>query len=266
MIFRTLEPPEWLEDGANFGEEGVHLGLDRCMIKICKLRCRAFGVLRALKTASSVEKVAYLAELQNVVEEAQEVDSALSDWCASLPQDWLYSVQPASTKMLAEFPPTPENPYYPKTTHIYNNIAMSVQWNRYRGFRLIANGLIFKALTWQGSITGTDPAGGALLKARASSNFQVLTDDICASIAYFFALTDSGQENEKVHNQAVDMARIGKLSWILTVSVATPEMPDNQRDWVKHLLTVVGEISGFPVLQEFAKVCSPRASLSHPST
>lgn len=71
---------------------------------------------------------------------------------------------------------------------------------------------------------------------------------------------DSEQENEKVHSQAVDVGRTGKLSWILTVCVATPEVPDHQRNWVKRMLTVVGEIADFPILQELAKVCSAQAS------
>jgi len=248
MIFRTAEPPEWLEHGANFGEEGADLSLDRCMIAVCKLRAHAFALLRRLKTASVVEKLTYLAKFQDVVAQAEKLDLALSDWCSSLSEDWFRTTHLASAKMWAEFSPTPAYPYFPKTTHIYGSLHRAIQLNRYRSLRFIANGLVFKAINWQRDITGTDPVGGPLLKARASSNFQVLTDGVCASIAYFFALLDDEQENEKVHSQAVDVGRIGKLSWILTVCVATPELPCQQRNWVKRMLNIFGEIADFPIL------------------
>lgn len=171
MVFRTAKPPECLEYGTDFGEEGVDLGLDRFMIAVCKLRARAFGQLRELRTASGVEMLAYVSEFQDVFEQVENLDSALSDWCASLPQEWLYSTHLAS-KMLAEFPPTTENPYYPKTTHIYNSINHAIQWNRYRCFRLITNGLVFKAVAWQRDITGTDPVGGGVLEGSGCAQFS----------------------------------------------------------------------------------------------
>lgn len=218
-VYRGEVLPAWLQAGEQFGESGVTLILDRCIVRASTLRHDALQCLNTQATFANVLQV---------LRDAQALDEDLCDWSTDLPAEYTY-----------EMYITPFT--YHGTTSSYTSIELATVWNRYRGTRLVANCLILKLaglLARRGS-----PDVQALVQ-KATNTAQTLVDDICSSVP--FVLSDI--------NAPASASGAFALSWPLTIAAVVPTIPDVQREWIREELRLISKITSSGIFDRVANL------------
>ena len=92
---------------------------------------------------SEAEELQLKYDVQGIIMEASAIDDSLNAWRASLPMDWIYTVQAAGLTLMSS-PVSVEGHsiLYGEVTHRYPNLHLAIEWNTYRTYRLIASSLI----------------------------------------------------------------------------------------------------------------------------
>jgi hypothetical protein len=92
-ILRGMLIPDFLRDGADYGEEGPALKLDTLMVQVAALRTKSLALLyREIAEPSSD-----IVEFEDLAAEAQNLDTALASWPISLPEKWMFCHSPPSS-------------------------------------------------------------------------------------------------------------------------------------------------------------------------
>lgn len=247
--------PEWLEDGAKFGESGHELELDRCLVKTIHVRWRMLATFNTLKAVQASGRHLIVPELLQRIRECLDLEASLRAWTMSPPPEYRFDVVgveklPASS--------TSEDLFYSSTAHVYRDYCSAFTWNRCRGARLVVNGLINKATGWAQMIThSNEQADVSTLLGHVESKQTILqlVDDICASVPYQFGATEanfvSGQYSETTATQ------IYPLVWPLMFCSGALYVPESQRAWTREKLNQIGQITGSSLLIAVAKVRCP---------
>lgn len=134
-------------------------------------------------------------------------------------------------------------------------------WGRCRGARLIANGLIQKAVSWAHIMAHPDEQIDLdTIPGRAESirTVQQLVDDVCASVPYHFGATEAGRMSSIYSPETA--TNVYTLVWPLIFCAGVRPISDLQRDWIKSKLALIGNITDSAMVISIAKVCIPASS------
>lgn len=248
--------PKWLQDGAEYGEEGPSLDIDTFMIRAAAARARSIDFFSETShTPMTMDNIV------DVASEARTLDIDLTKWSWRVPEDWRYTTtdDPANTTG------KPNHSSFNGRIHNYDNYSHASIWIRYRALRLITNSIMLRCLTTAHTI---DPnlthlfSKADLLKKIMDS----LATEMCASVPYFFTqsqipVADStllkrsvtlGQHT--IHANAAILPKVaGLLAWPLTVAVSTEHVPEPQRQWLQARLKQAAEAMGDTVLEKVAE-------------
>ncbi|KAL8658856.1 MAG: hypothetical protein Q9226_000747, partial [Calogaya cf. arnoldii] len=225
-LLRSSALPPWLQDGSNYGEHGVALGLDHCMVAASRLRNEIHrlvvdnsGVPPPCTEARAGQLLAY-----------------------RLPPEYLYRQHMVEQNQLNE-------KLFQQTIHIYATAGHAGVWNRYRALRLITNDSILKCTSISCAVSESDQQS---LKERALSRIAHLSDDVCASIPYFLGFVridavagyDTGISIEipKSLKDAVRASSASMLAWPLAMATFVDGIPQQHRLYLADRLRDVGEI------------------------
>lgn len=135
-LLGQFELPNWLRDGALFGERGIELELDYVLIRLICVRGHIFNLLED-KTTSPQLPLQILSSLEALHKEAQAIDKALLDWMNSYPGN-TYHVK----HKLASNRRWSKNNFYHPHLYVhedYNQAAIHVQ---HCGYRMLTNHLL----------------------------------------------------------------------------------------------------------------------------
>ena len=240
--------PPWLQNGSEFGEEGLDLQFDECLVQIAQLRYEMLKLMKTSRTSLRSGRGVCRTGAQSLLKEAQDIDRNLSDWAQALPQQWTYKVHLIEKPFLCDIS-------YSDTIHIYSSKEHSTLWNRYRGARLATNSIINKLLDHSANPLGPENLAEQDLARR---NIQTFVDDICASVAFCLGRVVAAEPpivldkdtGKKVHNVSARQAFL--LSWPLIIASATSVISEHQRRWIQSQIMVVGQITGSGLLQSLA--------------
>ncbi|KAI4233162.1 MAG: hypothetical protein L6R40_007163 [Gallowayella cf. fulva] len=248
-LLRSAQLPLWLQDGSSYGECGIALGLDRCMVKTAKLRHDARHMsLDSLSPPNSQSR----ARINRVLAEAQALDENLAVWAYSLRPEDQYTSHTVNEDR-------PNQKVFDGRIHLYPTGGHAGMWNRYRALRLTANDIILKALFLLFEQPGFDirPLEGA-----ATSRIELLADDLCASILFVLGLiqldvTDEGEAVVTVKapvalKDAVKATTASLLAWPLTMAMLVDGIPERHRRYLRDRIRDVGKIVDDGTLERIA--------------
>lgn len=249
LLLRSMPLPMWMRDGKHYGEEGVALDLDRCMVDVAELRSRT-----SFLSLSHVEIDE--TRLRSLLTEAEELDKQLLCWADALPQDSRYMTRIVRNDKAFDI----GDKILDDTVQIYPTVGHAGMWNRYRVLRLITNDIILKILAFLPSLALFPP-----LSSPASSikvKIHSLANDLCASIPYMLGLIELdqivGQEIAVVGRVAVSRKSPVKateasfLCWPLVMSTMVDGIEGRQKEYLKKRLLEVSEIVNDGVLERVA--------------
>ncbi|GAB7356915.1 hypothetical protein MBLNU459_g7768t1 [Dothideomycetes sp. NU459] len=122
--------PEWLRDGAEFGERGVELELDRCLVQVLELRFSALQLLRKASSTPPEDGQALGSELQATLQKAFELDHELAAFSLGLPAEWAYDAQEPPARLMRRGCAELRSLFWPGMWHKYADFDQAVAWNR----------------------------------------------------------------------------------------------------------------------------------------
>lgn len=209
--------------------------------------------LQSLFCVSESKRLLFVDDLRDAMKDCLEVDSELRRWPMNLPSEYDYL-----KKENPDAPISTEGLFYSGTVHIYNGLEYAIAWNRWRGCRLIINGLMSKALTWILSISDpTSTAFGANSRlAEIKATTHQMADDVCASVPFHFGILSPTAFAISPEDAIADVPAIQMyaLVWPSTLISGTADIPDVQRLFVKNILSTLGHILGSGLLLTLSKV------------
>jgi hypothetical protein len=270
-VLHALPLSPWLQDGAHFGEEGVQLGLDGCLVEMTQLRSRAQKLLRDLTSlpGRTERHNRGAADAQSLVAEARSIDDSLAAWAAALPEERIYTAtQMTPERLSCDVDAAYDERFYGSTVETYPSFEHATMWNCYRAARIVTNNIIAKALPHtkfaeNHQISNSDIATQQQL---AQLNIQTVVDEICASVPFYFGrvgrtkqhqrpkLVENKNTNIDATSEIVSARKVFPLAWPLIIAIVAVGISERQRRWVRAQLLLVSQITGKRVLKGLANV------------
>ena len=260
LLLRSLPLPPWLRNGSEYGEHGLALDLDRCMVITAKLRHQANNLCAGSTFLSRSDELDEKSRCQALLTEAHALDAALVMWEKTIPIEDRFSscIIPNSERV------ENCNRIYSSTVHIYPTVGHAGMWNRYRAFRLAVNDTMLKALSMLASYSDFEVK---LLTEAAKSRTECLADDLCASVPYMLGLLQSYQmtgldvaiaTNDLAPSKiAVTASTASFLCWPLTMAIMLSGLSVQHQRYLRDRLLDVSEIVDDGLLERIATGMPP---------
>ncbi|KAF2094429.1 hypothetical protein NA57DRAFT_46353 [Rhizodiscina lignyota] len=125
--------PEWIVDGASFGEQGLELEYDSILARISNAR---HALSRIIKQMNNLQPAStdQASTLKILYSETQDIDRALQDWKIRFPSAWSARrhTLPGSQSSSTEF-------FYSSSIHSHESPACAAVWLRYYSSRMLVN-------------------------------------------------------------------------------------------------------------------------------
>jgi hypothetical protein len=251
-LYRSAPLPEWLRNGVYFGETGLELELDRGVVETLQIRRRMLDHFRRLGSTPSADRHLLLPALLTCVSDALNLDASLRIWASSAPLEYGISIV-ATNKLHKDH--SEDDLFYSSVAYVYDNAAKAIAWNRCRGARLIINGLIQKAAGWADNIAQIDQQPSLEILSPRAETMKTITqivNDICASVPYFFGATDPSSCSRGYSDATA--THVYTLAWPLVFAAGALHVPDEQREWIRNKLELIGRVTNSPLIANIAKV------------
>ena len=260
-IQRARLLPEWLEDGARYGEHGAHLQLDKCAVQIIRLRANSHRLLRRLElsTIDSTERHTILTVAQSLAAECLKVDAQLESWAENLPVGWTYERYSIDRKRTPSLRSGKYHDFtYSGTVHVYPSLKIAISWNFLRSCRVILNSIILAIWKHQFSL---DKQCHDISKA-IHQTLTALVTDICESASFYF---DHGNMNTtssytSLSNMSTTIGNAKSLVFLINpmlVAAGAFGVPETQHEWIKRRVALIGRATGNGTLERVATVKHP---------
>lgn len=260
-VLHAIALPEWIQDGASFGETGVNLSLDECLVQLALLRNSSQSLWRSKDSMASNQ---CKNEATSLVKHARTVDNLLIRWASNFPPDWTFITQGEPSSGSDVVPSIEaeqlERLQYGSTISLYPNFEQATRWNQYRASRMITNAIIVRALRLIAKCSTEDNSSPKLLFSQqiaAQEEVQEGVDQICASVPYYFDVMGTNSENPRTTKPRLDNVNARQaylLAWPLTIAVAAPAIPEQQRQWIRSKVLLVSRITGNGALELVANM------------
>lgn len=248
-LMRNLGLPQWILEGASFGEHGLELDYDGIVIRIANVRRRLSTLL---KETTGPQRTSH--ELTSTVEElskeAGDIDKALQDWTAHIPSSWFYQ-----RHTLSNIHPWPTRDFYSPVVYSYSSPAYAAVWNQYHATRMLINSTRLRIL----KVGRLDPDSFACeQRLECLSNIKTMANDLASSVPFClqrFKITHSPnsscQQNVITVNTNEDIEPyVADLTiWPLTIASSLGDVDVKQTLWFRSELARLGRVVGVRVLE-----------------
>ncbi|KAI0842334.1 hypothetical protein F5Y06DRAFT_125082 [Hypoxylon sp. FL0890] len=247
-ILRGIREAPWLEDGAQFGEEGPMLDLDSIMVRVASLRQRSLHLFSPKSARFSSQP-----HPGHIAAEAQDLDTALDSWSRDVPEDWGFSAQLDSTA----------DATFDGLIHIYPSHGHGAVWNRCRAVHIIVNSIRRRALSVMAQCSSQTISANAEQEI-CQEKIASLATDLCRGIPFFITSPTVAQDplstrvikigDNVVHTNYKILPKLAMLlAWPLTLAVSTEAVPEPQKQYLKMKLKSVANALGDSVLESVAE-------------
>ncbi|KAF2760371.1 hypothetical protein EJ05DRAFT_498328 [Pseudovirgaria hyperparasitica] len=265
LLLRSMPVPMLLRDGAQFGEEGIALEFDRCLVIAAKLRSQNLALnLDSTKPALS-DSCEKMDSIRVLLSEAQALEDTLAMWALDLPMENWYSTYATEHDGQAET----KDRIFGDMAHIYPTVGHAGMWNRYRVIRLITNDIMIKVLSALSRSQGFDQHD---LVKTINSRISRLYEELCLSVPYMLGLIGSRPVATDMplmakaptsFKEAVTVTNASLLCWPLAMLVTATYVPKRFDKYLTDRLLDCSIIIDDGVLERIAvSTRQPRPALS----
>ncbi|TVY37442.1 hypothetical protein LSUB1_G004622 [Lachnellula subtilissima] len=247
-LLRKLALPDWILDGAAFGEEGWELEYDYLSVRITNLRYQVSLLVKEAATQDPSPGFTSAARALN--NEACEIDNGLKVWNSRFPHAW--STQ---RHILSDPPPLPTTFFYSSTVLTCSSVAYTAVWNQYYAMRMLHNSTHLKIL----SLCHPNPdAFDETQRLECVSCVETMANDLASSIPFCLQKfevvgnTDSSEDQSLVtmftnHDLKPPMASM--TVWPLSIASCLGDVKVEQRLWFSDILSRLGRMLGDRVIE-----------------
>jgi hypothetical protein len=238
-LLRRKSLPDWIWDGAHFGERGLELEYDYIIIRIVNLRNRIYQPLRG----DGSELTIYLEELNK---QACDLDIALQEWASHFPNTWFRQSQTCQIP----YHSLRGSPYGP-VVYKYSNLAYNAVWSLYYSVRMLINSSRLHILI---DLSHSVPDESHWeQKLECINHIETMSIDLAASIP----LRIRGQT--AIDNSSPASTRLSGIStetevtkpymaslviWPLGIAARLGNLDVNHRSWFRSEVARLGRLIG----------------------
>lgn len=245
LLLRSLPVPLWLQNGEEFGEWGLALELDNCMVETAELRYQC-------STLSSINFSIFdiggeVMRSHELLKKAQKIDHDLIAWAENLPMENWY----ITCTVQDDEHSNNTDEIFASIVHVYPTVGHAAMWNRYRALRLTINDImlrIISLLPWSPELAIEDES--------TKSRIQSLAEDLCASIPYILGMIEIHDTiatkipaSSRVSVKAITASL---LAWPLAMTTMIWWISERHLRYLKRRLLDVSEIVDDGVLERVA--------------
>lgn len=243
-LLRKFSLPDWILNGACFGEHNIALGFDRIFIRIVNLHHASASFQRKEDL-----QIAYAEEL-NI--EAQELDNALQDWATQLPATRSYQ-----RHILTESGPWPKRHFYSPVVYSYSRPGNATVWSQYFAARMLINSARLRFL----ESSPRDPSADCTddqQRLHCVTQLNAMADSVASTVPFClerFKVVDSpksptGQTSITINtNEEIKPYLVNLVAWPLTIASSLEWVDIRQQLWFRSELARLGRVIGDGVLE-----------------
>jgi hypothetical protein len=244
-LLRNRQIPEWMQDGALFGEQGLELNYSNISVRICNLRGHLSelieGSARLPDMAPANELVMTIKALD---EEVRNIDIALEDWKAHFPNTWC-CCEHTLPDIIDSFP---TDDFYSSTVYTYSNPAYAAVWNLYYAMSLLINCTRLKILNLNdGAQLNNDFMPDELLQpilSRITNTAHKLASTIPFCLQKVKVAGRSKEITVDVKAEYEPYVASLMVIWPLSIATSLRDLKTNEKAWLRCQLSRVGRMIG----------------------
>ena len=248
-LMRNLALPEWMLEGASFGEHGLELEYDSIVVQTVNIRQRLSTLLKA-KTGTQRTSHELTSIAEDLNKEARDLDKALQDWTAHFPRTWRYQRHTLSIPH-----PWPTRDFYSPVVCSYSSPAYAAVWNQYYAARMLVNSTRLKVLKLSRPHFDDFACEQRL---ECLSHMRVMANDLASSVPFCLEkLKVTEKPNSFSHKTSITLNTTEDIKpylasltvWPLTIASSLGDVDVDQRSWFRSELARVGRKIGARVLE-----------------
>lgn len=235
-LIRSVPLPDWMQDGSQFGEQGVELEYDRILVRVVNLHHAATMIQQANNPPNS--------STENLSNVARELDEALHKWTRHIPEMCTYQPHVVTS-------PTgwPRKHFYSSIVYSYPTPAYASAWAQYFVVRMIINSTRYKVL----ELGRSSPLIGPTYekdRQECITALKVMADNLASSIPFSverFEIDKSSTNQSSITINTDDdikpyLARL--VVWPLLIACGVEGIDIKQKMWFTSELAAFGRITG----------------------
>ena len=245
-LLRSLRAPDWMSDGAHFGEHGLELDYDRIIICLATTRQRLSALLKQEVYTGALHS-SFVSEAKTLAHEAKDMDMLLRDWAAKFPNEWYPQRHTLSS--------IPSSDFYSPLVYSYSHPAYVDVWNQYYSTRILINGTRSRALEL---LLFDSDESMYEERLESFSNMETAANDLASNIPFCLGKLTASHEAESSSCQpGIGLVRKNGLvssnsilaAWPLLVASLVANLPPMQKIWFRTQLVQLGRVLGFGVFE-----------------
>jgi hypothetical protein len=250
-LLRKSGVPVWFEDGAEFGETGLALKLDRYLAKVAQIQHRVETFVRFRQYENSNDSQTRQKQIGCMLEEARRLDNEMLNYEKQMPEDWKYNSHCLDT-------PSVDAMIFGHLVHTYSSLAHAGLWVRHRTVRIMLSCTIIELLSIDSPFLHepfTDQA------RSVTTQVWNLVDEICVAIPYLMhKVTEGSNGLPKFRSKEDALSRVtaatlcylafplhGLIEVFKLVSI-----PASQQQWIKAQMRYSSRAAGDKMLERIA--------------
>jgi hypothetical protein len=248
-LIRNLALPEWMREGAFFGECGLELEYDCLVVQIVGVRQRLATLLKDGTDPHRIshELISAAAELNK---EAQDIDKALQVWTSHFSATWYHRRHTLSTNLAF-----PTRDFYSPIVHSYSHPAYAGPWNQYYATRMLINSTRLKILEL---VRPTLDSFANEQRLECLSNMTIMTTGLASSLPFSLQrfkvaknpdLCSDGDLITLSTNEDIRPFMASRTVWPLTIASSLRAVEVKQKSWFRFVLARLGRVIGAGVLE-----------------
>lgn len=242
-LLRSKPLPDWILDGASFGEHGSELEYDSIVARIADIRHRLSMFLKEIP-GLGYRSNNFAERVESLNEEARDIDEALQGWISSFPSTW----HPKS-HILSDINAWPTHDFDNPIVYSYSSTASLLVWTQYYSMRLFMNSTRLRILRL--SNVGSKEFSQKQ-RAQCLSNITAAANDLASSLPFCLGevRVASDRISVTVETNVEIMPYVAtRVIWPLMIASSLADVDMKQRQWFRSELARLGKIVGFGVIE-----------------
>ena len=247
-LLRNLTVPEWMRDGAAFGEEGLELDYDGLIVRIVILRQQLSLLMKDETIAEHHHKFTFFAG--RLSKEALNIDVALQDWMNHFPRAWYYE-----RHNLPVPHPWPMRDFWSHIVHSYPSPPVAAIWNQYYATRMLINSThlgILNLYHGDSYVLTSKQHLECLLNVKLMGDYLASTVPFCLQRFRLTKSSDSSSSENVIRlitEEDIKPFLATLLIWPLTIASTLRYVEIEQRTWFRSELAYLGKVLGVSVIE-----------------
>lgn len=240
-LLRKIGLPEWMRDGTDFGEHGLDLMYDRAVVRITNLRAR---LLLTIKQKAEQQVIAQV--LEELYEEARDLDTALQDWSIMFPSTWRYHKQITPNSAISP----------PETCSVglsYSSPSNAAIWSQYYATRMLVISTRLKILRLINFDLPNSEEYIHQQRLECLLAMNVMAENLASSVPFCLQKVE-GKDSLNFSavtsvNEETMPYMVSMIAWPLTIAAGIEDVESELKMRFSSELACLGRLSGIGVFE-----------------